>query len=80
MDFVFALSARLETLQALSDAIFKTLIVAGFEMQAIEIGPTPPMAAIQRGVVAKADGPGDFPVPVLSQHQDQAPSQSRGDL
>src|SRR5271156_6048682 len=56
---MLTLSPGLEALQPLLDAIFDPLVVAGLEMQAMEIAAGAPVAAIQSLTADKEDGDRD---------------------
>ncbi len=58
-DLVLALSAGLERLQAVTNAIFDTLIVTRFEVQIVVAAQSSPVATIERVITAKADGCGN---------------------
>lgn len=59
LDFVLALSTGVEALQAVFDAVFDALVVAGFEVQELEFLQAAPVAAVEFGVVAQAERGGD---------------------
>src|SRR5690606_31676907 len=52
---VLALRAGLEVLQPIFDAVLDPLVVARFEMQAVELRSRAPVAAVQRVVAAQED-------------------------
>ncbi len=58
-DLVLALCAGLEPLEPFADAVVDALVVAGLEVQAVEVSAAAPVAAVQRRAAAKADRRGD---------------------
>src|SRR5579863_4429163 len=57
-DLVLALGAGVEMLQALADAVFDALVVAGLEMQAVELLFRAPVATVECVAASKADSGG----------------------
>src|SRR5579859_4769581 len=57
-DFMLPLSARIEVLKPVADAVLDALVVAGFEMQAVELLLRAPMAAVKGICAPHADGCG----------------------
>src|SRR5690606_34358659 len=58
-DLVLALNAGLELREPLANAVLDPLVIAGFEVQAVEIGETAPVAAVERADGVEADRGGD---------------------
>ena len=58
-DFVFALCAGLEGLETVADTIFDTLVITGFEMQAMVILVAAPVASVERIVTAQTNCAGN---------------------
>ena len=56
---MFALCAAVEALELVLDGVVYALVVAGFEVQAMEVFARAPVAAVQSVVAAETNGGGD---------------------
>src|SRR5690606_34629912 len=70
-DLVLPLGTRLEAAQAMGDAVLDALVVTGLEMQAVELLPAAPVAAVQGVLAAEIDGAGHGSALVMGEHQYQ---------
>ena len=77
---VFALGARFESAQSFTDAVIDALVVAGLEVEAVVVGQTPPVTAVQRVVAAKTDGRGNGPPAEARKHDHHALRHGARDL
>ncbi len=79
-DLVFALGAGFEALQAVVNAVFQSLVVTGFEVQAVKVGATAPVTAIQCFRSADVEGAGHVLSLMFCQHQHDIARQGPADL
>ena len=77
---VFALRARLEAIEALLDAELDALVVAGLEMQAVEVFSASPIATVQRIAANKEHSHSDNLIPVLGKLEQQRLTHRAGDF
>src|SRR5262249_3776385 len=70
-DLVLALRPRLELGESLANAVVDALVVAGLEVEAVEVGAAAPVAAVERRAAAEADCRSDRHAVVARKHDDQ---------
>src|SRR3569832_579388 len=79
-DLVFALRARLETREAVGDAVINTAVIAGLEVQAVKLLARAPITAIERVVAAQAQGGRHVIAAVACQHHHHLVGQARAEF
>src|SRR5262245_38214798 len=78
-DLVLALRSRLEPSEPLANAVVDALVVAGLEVETMEVGAAAPVAAVERRAAAEADRHGDRHAVVSCQHDEQVLRHRRRD-
>src|SRR5262245_63924023 len=78
-DLVLALRSRLEPSEPLANAVVDALVVAGLEVEAVEVGAAAPVAAVERRAAAEADCRSDRHTVVARKHDDQVVRHRRRD-
>src|SRR5690242_4754171 len=79
-DLVLPLSAGLEMLKTVLDTIFDALVIAGLEVQAIEVGRRTPVTPVQRVARLEKNGRGHGLPAIAGDLEHQGIAQSTGDL
>ena len=77
---MLALGAGLEALQAPGDTEFKALIITGFEVQAVVVRHTTPVATVEAAAADQVEGRGNGLMALVGEYQEHLLAHGPGDL